>query len=252
MIKFFNVNGVQIRLDFSLIISLILLEWYLVTVFTPFHTPNFSVVNQVIIAASINVILIVSLIIHELAHIIAASLVGVKIRQTILFIFGGVYETSINESDDENSSHYKLKIALAGPLASIGLALLFALAWLLEFQEIIPKEIFLVKQAMSIIFVYASIGNALLALINIIPALPLDGGQILYSIIRKIKKDLPREATQLKIGKICSIGFLIAGVYALLLSSFYIGILLILLAWILRDGLREYSTLYNMTSQKFR
>jgi Zn-dependent protease len=248
MIKLLNVKGVRIRLDFSLIIALIMLEWYLVSVFIPFHIPNFSVVNQIIISVSINAILIVSLIIHELAHIIIASLVGVKIRQTILFIFGGVYETSLNGANEKNSYHNKLKIALAGPVASIGLALLFALAWLLEFQEINPKEIFMVKQAISIIFVYASVGNVLLALINIIPVLPLDGGQIINFFIHRRRRDVLCETTQLKIGTICSFGFLIAGVYALFLSSFYIGILLILLAWILRDGLREYITLSKYIS----
>jgi len=236
----------RVRLDFSLIIALVILEWYLMAVFIPSHFPNVSFINQLAIAVAVNAILIVSLIIHELGHVVVASIVGFKIRQTVLFIFGGVHEIAIPEANQEKLFQNKLKVAMAGPLASVLLASLFALTWLLEFQEIGPKEVFVVKQAMEIIFVYAAMGNGLLALVNIIPVIPLDGGELLYSINHKLRKHLLSQATQSKIGFLTSFGFLIAGSLAIFSVSFYIGLLLILFAWILRTGLREYITLNNI------
>ena len=246
-----SLQDIRIRLDFSLIITLVILEWYLMAVFIPSHFPNLSFINQLAIVVAVNAILIVSLIIHEFAHVVVASIVGFKIRQIVLFIFGGVHELAIHESNEEKIFQNKLKVAMAGPLASGLLASLFALTWLLEFQEIDPKEVFVVKQGLSTIFVYAAMGNGLLALVNMIPAVPLDGAQILYSIIHRLRKDFLNQATQFKIGFLVSLGFLIAGSITIFSVSFYVGLLLILLAWFLRTGLREYFALNNLPPDKF-
>jgi Zn-dependent protease len=246
-----NVQDIRIRLDFSLIITLVILEWYLTAVFIPSHFPNLSFINQLAIAVAVNAILAVSLIIHEFGHLVVASIVGFKIRQTVLFIFGGVHEIAIPEANEDKIFQNKLKVAMAGPLASALLASLFALTLLLEFQEIDPKEVFVVKQGLSVIFVYAAMGNGLLALVNIIPAVPLDGAEILSSINHKLRKDFLNPTTQFRIAFLASLGFLIAGSFAIFSVSFYVGLLLILLAWILRSGLREYTTLNNLPPHKF-
>ena len=240
LIELLHVNSVRIRLDFSLVIALIMLEWYLVSSFIPIFVSDLSLINQIIIAISINGILIVSLLIHEFAHYIVASLVGIKIQQTILFIYGGSYETSINEENKQNSFD-NFKIAIAGPVASITLAILFAIAWFLEFQEVSPKEVFLVKQAMSTVLVYASIGNGLLALVNIIPLFPLDGAKIVNFLNRK-RVPAHSQLPQLKIAKICFGAFVGAGIYFLFFSNFYIGVLLLFLVWNLWSGIRGYDT----------
>lgn len=243
----------RIKLDFSLIVALLLMEWYLVSVYIPTHLSSLSVIDQVTIVVSVNAILIVSLTIHELAHLVIACLLGIKIRQLIIFIFGGIYDTPINEAKDNNDydSREQLKFALAGPLASAGLAALFALTWILEFQEVNPKEMFLVREAMSTFFMYAAIGNGLLALMNLIPLFPLDGGRIFYYIILKKRNESLCKTTQIKIGTLCSFGLLIAGVYFLFFYNFYIGIIFILLAWVLNIALREFSAMDNKVAQEF-
>ena len=62
---YLNVEHVRIRLDFSLIIVLVILEWYLIAVFIPSHFSDLSFINQFAIAVAVNVILAVSLMVHE-------------------------------------------------------------------------------------------------------------------------------------------------------------------------------------------
>ena len=239
MINFLNVEHMRIRLDFSLIIILVILEWYLITVFIPSHFSYLSFINQLAIVVAINIILVVSLMVHESAHVIVASIVGIRIRQIVVFIFGGVYEFESPTLDSNAGNKFcSKKFALAGPAGSALLALLFALTWLLEFQQIEQKELFLVKQAMSIILIYASVGNGLLALVNILPVLSLDGGEILNSIYLKRKELSVR--TKLMVSKSISYSFLLAGSFAIFLFSFYSGLLLILFAWALMAGLQKY------------
>jgi Zn-dependent protease len=246
LIAHLDIKNLRVNFDFSLICVLVVFEWYLISAFIPSHFGHLSSANQIIIGVAVNVILIVSLVIHESAHVIVGSLEGIKIRQIVLFIFGGVYEseTSALKSNGANTSPTKLKFALAGPAASILLAALFGITWFLEFQEINPKEIFLIKQAMSLIFVYASIGNGLLALLNLLPAIPLDGAEILNSIYRRRLRDLS-ESKKLNISKVISYSFLVSGFFAIFFVSFYSGLLLIMIAWVLRMGMQQYIALLD-------
>jgi len=244
LIAYLGIKNLRVNFDFSLLCVLVIFEWYLISAFIPSHFGHLSSADQIIIAVAVNVILIVSLVIHESAHVIVGSLEGIKIRQIVLFIFGGVHElqTSALESNGVNTSQTKLKFALAGPAASILLAALFGIAWFLEFQEINPKEIFLIKQAMSLIFVYASVGNGLLALLNLLPAIPLDGAEILNSIYRRRLREIS-ESNKLNISKIISHSFLVFGFFAIFFVSFYSGLLLIMIAWVLRMGMQQYIAL---------
>jgi Zn-dependent protease/predicted transcriptional regulator len=108
--------------------------------------------------------LFASLILHELAHSLIARRYGLGIGGITLFLFGGVAELV----DEPKSAASEFWIAIAGPLMSFALAGLFSLAALAVGDGLL-----------GIILVYLGSINLVLAVFNLLPAFPLDGGRVL-------------------------------------------------------------------------
>lgn len=113
--------------------------------------------------------LLIALAAHEGAHILAARLAGVRVSRIRLMPFGGAIET---DNPYALSPARLLAVAAAGPLAN--LAMLFVTAALAHWDVITPLF------ALSLIRI-----NAALMLFNLLPALPLDGGRMLYALLSK-------------------------------------------------------------------
>ncbi|WP_052056014.1 site-2 protease family protein [Myxosarcina sp. GI1] len=118
------------------------------------------------------ILLFASVLAHELGHSLVAIAQGIPVKSITLFIFGGL-ATLGKESDTPLQSFL---VAIAGPLVSILLFGLFAFV-AVSFSFPAPVE--------AILQLLASI-NLILALFNLIPGLPLDGGNVLKSIVWKI------------------------------------------------------------------
>jgi Zn-dependent protease len=89
------------------------------------HQHGFMIVGYWIVGAIIAAILFVSVLFHELSHSIVALKYGLKIRQIVLFIFGGVPDIS----DEPKDYRKEAKMALVGPAMSFILAGIFTLFW---------------------------------------------------------------------------------------------------------------------------
>lgn len=121
------------------------------------------------------ILLFGSVLLHELGHSLVARSQGIKVSSITLFLFGGI--ASIDR--ESPTPGLALQVAIAGPAVSLTLfALLTAIAYPLPDSSTAQ---FLVKDIASI--------NLVLALFNLIPGLPLDGGQILKAVVWKIKGD---------------------------------------------------------------
>lgn len=121
------------------------------------------------------ILLFGSVLLHELGHSLVAKSQGIKVSSITLFLFGGI--ASIDR--ESPTPELALQVAIAGPAVSLTL---FALLTLMAYP--LPNTStaqFLVKDIASI--------NLVLALFNLIPGLPLDGGQILKAVVWKIKGD---------------------------------------------------------------
>lgn len=113
-----------------------------------------------------------SVLLHELGHSVAAQQQGIAVNSITLFLFGGI--ASI---DRESKTPWgALKVAMAGPLVSFGLFLL--LSGLVQGVSL-PGPIVLVLVNVAYI-------NLVLTLFNLIPGLPLDGGQVLKAVVWKL------------------------------------------------------------------
>ena len=105
----------------------------------PQFYPNLGVLPYWIMGVAGAIILIVSVTLHELAHVFLSLKYGLEVRQIILFVFGGIADIK------EETKDYKkeFKIAVAGPIASFSLALIFLFLWYLTLilggSEAIPS-----------------------------------------------------------------------------------------------------------------
>ncbi len=184
-----------------------------------------------------------SVLVHEIAHSILAQRYGVKVREIVLFVFGGVSDIS------EELKDYKkeLKMAAAGPVTSFILGGIFGLAWWL--MSSIPIGEMSIRNFVIPILYYGAFLNMILGAFNLIPAFPSDGGRILRAILVRRKKDY-NEATKsaANVGIAISYAFMAFGFITLLSGEIIGGIWVLLLGWFLRSGAESYLAQIRLTS----
>ncbi|NOJ28666.1 MAG: peptidase M50 [Nitrososphaeraceae archaeon] len=230
-----KIKGIQIKVHFTFLIVFILISWTIATRLMPSLYPDLSSTEYWIIGISGSLLLFVSVILHELAHSITAIKYGIKVRQIILFIFGGVSDIQ----EEPRDFHKEFKIAIAGPLTSFILAGLFGSALLLV--KSIGDILFLSTQIVTAVLTYLTTVNVILGLFNLIPAFPLDGGRILRACLFRWKKNY-EHATKIatKTGTIISYFFIGIGFMNIVRGSFIEGLWILLIGLFLNNQSQSY------------
>jgi Zn-dependent protease/CBS domain-containing protein len=164
-VKLFDLFGFSIRIDASWLVIAALIVWSLSAGYFPQVAPDLSQAAYFGLAMVAMLGLFASLILHELAHSLVARRYGLGIGGITLFLFGGVAELS----EEPKSAGSEFWIAVAGPAMSVGLAGLFALA------AMAAGGVSLV----ALLLGYLAMINLVLAIFNMLPAFPLDGGRVL-------------------------------------------------------------------------
>src|SRR5919198_2638 len=126
-IQITKLKGIPIRLHFTLIIVFFLVAWTLSGSLMPEIYPGLTRGEYWIIGTFGASTSFISILLHELAHSIVALRYGLRVRQIILFIFGGV--SDIEEGDSSKDFHKEFKIAVAGTITSFAIAALLGLSW---------------------------------------------------------------------------------------------------------------------------
>ena len=123
-----RIKGIPIRLHFTLIVVFLLITWTLATYFMPQIYPGLNTIEYWVMGAIGAAVLFISVLLHELAHSIIATRYGLKVRQIVLFIFGGVSDIE-EEVQITKDFRKEFKIAVVGPVTSFVLAAIFAAVW---------------------------------------------------------------------------------------------------------------------------
>ena len=161
-----------------------------------------------------------SVLAHELGHSLVAQREGIKVRAITLWLLGGVAEIE----EEAKTPGAEFRIAVAGPAVSLLLTAVFVGAGL-------AMEATLGDSLIATMVLWLGIINGLLALFNLIPAAPLDGGRILTAALWRLWGDQHRARTRTaQVGQAFGIGMVAFGVIVFLNGgSFFI----LILAWFL-------------------
>ncbi len=223
-IKLLRIAGIQISIDFSWFIIFFLLLWSLSAGYFPRAFPRESATVYWAAGFAATILFFASVLIHELSHSLVAIRHGLSIPSITLFIFGGVSQLS-EEAKDPGS---ELKIAIAGPMSSIVLAGVFYALQALASGSSYP--------IIGAVMGYLAVINGALAVFNLIPGFPLDGGRVLRAIYWKKKGSLPK-ATRLAsdIGKIVAVILIIFGGLQVLGGALISGLWFVFIGIFLRS-----------------
>lgn len=156
--------------------------------------PPLPLWHNLIIGTVITVLFFASVLIHELSHAFVARMEGIRIQDIQLHIFGG-WARLIGEPATPMA---ELRIAVAGPVSSFLLAVFFWL-WLFVAERLSEGSI--AAQAAGAALFYLAAANLFLAMFNLLPGLPLDGGRVLRAILWHRRKNiLSATRTTMKLG----------------------------------------------------
>ena len=243
-------------MHFTLIIVFFLIAWMLAASLMPQTHPGLTRVDYWIMGILGAAILFISVLLHELAHSTVSLRYGLKVRQIMLFIFGGVSDIEEDEKISKDF-HKEFKIAVVGPITSFVIAGIFGISWLTlsNIHTSIPSAatpMITVNEIKSIaegILQYGTFVNVLLGGFNLIPAFPLDGGRILRSALLRWRRDYDQSTkTAVRIGIAVSYGFMAVGFMTMLSGSFIGGMWILLIGWFLNSGAQSYLSQHELSS----
>ncbi len=239
-----HISEIPVRIDFRWFFVWALMSWI-----TAVNLSNSKLIGNfltcLIFGALTTLILFVSIFLHEYAHALAARMEGVEVLEIVLHPFGGLARFR-REPDTPRA---EFRIAIAGPAASFLIALAFvvlmAIANSLELKILVTLAFFL------------ALWNFLLAVFNMFPGYPLDGGRVLRAYLWRRGTDL-NEATILtgKFGKIIALALIVFGVLILLFTEggFFTGFWTILVGIFLYDAakgiIKEVSEFENLSVEE--
>lgn len=221
--------GIEVGLNYSLLFIAALVTVQLSTLVLPNHAPGYSQASYWILSSITAVVFFISILWHEFAHALMAKFFKVRVRRIVLFFMGGVAEIE----EDPRTPTQEFWIALVGPLSSLLLGGIFLGLHLPFGRNDIYGEIF---------FWLGEI-NIILALFNMIPAFPLDGGRVFRAVFWFFSKNYLR-ATRL--ASYLSQGIAYLAIMAGFLSMFVRGLLMgsgvwgILLGWFLLNAAKSH------------
>ncbi len=212
-LKLFDVFGFQIRVDPSWLIIAALIVWSLATGYFPERVPDLSRADLFALSIVAMLGLFAGLILHELAHSLVARRFGLGVGGITLFLFGGVAELE----QEPESAVSEFWIAIAGPVMSVAIA---GVSWLAAGTAAAAGA----SQGLVALFEYLAAINLILALFNLLPAFPLDGGRVLRAVLWRVKGNV-LQATRLASlsGTLFGYAFIALGLFALFSGAGVIG-----------------------------
>jgi Zn-dependent protease/predicted transcriptional regulator len=227
-IKLGKISGIEIGLHYSWFIIAALIAFSLGEHFRQVN-PNWST-TQIWMAALITAVLFfVTLLLHELSHSLVAQARGLKVKEITLFALGGVSQIQ----DEPADAKTEFWVAIAGPIASliIGfgcLAIAAGFGWRPSTE---PRT---VVTAVLVWLGYINIG---LAVFNMIPGFPLDGGRVLRSIIWAITKNADGSTrTAARVGQVVAFLFILYGIWGFFKGAGINGLWMVFIGWFLMDA----------------
>ncbi len=224
-----TVFGIELRVDWSVIVVFALLAWGLATVSLPSIAGGYSNFEYWLAGIVLTVLFLASLLAHETSHSVVARRRGIAVHDITLWLFGGV---SSLESE-ARTPRSDFEIAIAGPLTSIAIGVV---------SLVLGAGIYLANGAPLIVGALLWFGgiNVFLAVFNLVPAAPLDGGRVLRAWLWHRNGDHDRASVQAAhAGTVFAWVLIALGVLEFMAGGDLGGLWLVFLGWFLMSASRN-------------
>ena len=196
---------IPIRVHWSWLIGFVLITMLIASGGLPFISVRLTETQEWVIAGVVTLCLFLSVLAHELAHSLTAKRLGYSVISITLMIFGGV---SLIRELRSRASHDFL-IAAAGPAMSLAIGIVASVLYFVYRDPFATGSSALLQ---GILF-YIGLQNIALAVFNMLPGLPLDGGRVLQSAVWGLTRNRRFAARMAgRAGQVLAIGMIIAGV----------------------------------------
>jgi Zn-dependent protease len=220
-----KVLGIPIGVNYTWFIVFALVTLTLATGYFPSNHPDWTMAGYVSMGLLTSLLFFASVLVHELAHSAVALAWGIPVKSITLFIFGGV--ANIGREPERPLAEFL--IAIAGPISSLALAMGFGVLWVFG--------LILDLSPLVALGLYLGTINLWLALFNMIPGFPLDGGRVFRSAVWAWTGNLNR-ATHwaAKTGRVVAILMIIGGGVMALTGNWGSGLWLAFIGWFLDNA----------------
>lgn len=216
-----RIFGISIDLDYSWFLIVGLLAWMLAIGYFPRKFPDWTRTEYWSTGLAATILLFASVLLHELGHSVVAQRFAIPVPRITLFLFGGVAQIA----KDAPTPKQEFWISVVGPITSLILAAFF---WGIEH---------LVNQIGPLLALakYLALINVALALFNLVPGYPLDGGRIFRAVLWKSTQSRYR-ATIIAglIGRFFGFSLILWGIWAAIMGNIGDGIWIALIGWFLQ------------------
>jgi Zn-dependent protease/predicted transcriptional regulator len=240
-IKLGRIFGVAIGLHYSWIIIALLVTLSLRAQFA-MEYPNWGGSTTWGIAIITGLLFFVSILLHELSHAAVARLRGIPVRAITLFALGGVAQIEKDAADAKS----EFWMGIIGPIASIVIGVVcLALAWLLGWNFSAEAN-----SPLTAMFMWLGYINIALAVFNMIPGFPLDGGRVLRAVLWWITGDANR-STRIasRVGQLVALGFIMLGILRFFSGAGFGGLWIAFIGWFLLDAARVSGAQVEITER---
>ena len=218
-----RVWGIPIGLHLSWFLIFGLVTWSLAAGYFPSEYPGWAPATYWLLGAVTSLLFFGSVLVHELGHSWVALGNGIPIRSITLFVFGGIAQIGREPS----SPAVEFRIAIAGPLTSLGLAALFWMIWLGT------SDLAVVAASM----VWMARINLMLGLFNLLPGFPLDGGRVFRAVVWGWTGSFYRATVLASLtGQMVAFGFIGFGILAVFQGNVHGGLWMAFIGWFLQNA----------------
>jgi Zn-dependent protease/CBS domain-containing protein len=221
-IQIARVIGIPIYLHFSWLIIFGLIVWTLSTGYFPAKYPDLPASSYWAKGLVASLLFFVSILLHELGHAVVARLQGLRTRSITLFIFGGVAQLE----KDPKDGRAEFWMAAAGPAVSLALAGVFYACATLPF----------VGPSSAAVARYLALINLILAVFNLVPAFPMDGGRLLRGALWGPLGKARATRIASTAGTFFAFLLIFIGVFNLIRGDALGGLWYILIGWFIKDA----------------
>ncbi|MFE3027541.1 site-2 protease family protein [Nocardia tengchongensis] len=230
-----RVAGIRIAAHWSAGITVGLFTWILAS-----YLRGTASTTVVLVAAILGALaLIACLLAHELAHSIVATRHGVRVERIVLWLLGGASELA----DEPRDARTDLRVALVGPGTSL-------LLGVVAYAAAAVSAVFSPGGPVTATLVWLATVNVVLAVFNMLPGAPLDGGRVVRALLWRRSGDrLRAETTAARIGQYLGMGLAGIGIAEIIALGDFGGLWLMLLGWFLYTAANTELTVAGLRHQ---